>query len=68
MNKIKLSAATAAFALVIALSGCGQSAPPQSPEETRKAAAEAAKVEAEAKLDAIAKKEQAAKGEQEKPQ
>lgn len=68
MRNIGRSVTTAALALLLAISACGPSVPPQTPEETRKAAAEAAKVEAEARMDAIDKKEQAAKSAPEKPQ
>ena len=69
MNKLKQSQMTAALALTLTLGACGQSTPPQTIEETRAAAAESAKVEAEARMDALDKKKaEAAKRAEDKPQ
>jgi len=68
VKMLERSTRTAVLAVVLSLAACGPNAPPQTAEETRTAAAEGAKQEAEARMDATFKKEQAAKREQEKPQ
>jgi hypothetical protein len=63
VNKINQTAAVATFAALLAVSACGQDVPARTPTEIRSAAAEGAKAEAEARMDASYKREQTAKQE-----
>jgi hypothetical protein len=63
MNKLGYAAAGAAVAVLLFVSACGQSAPAQTPDEIRSHAAEGAKAEAEARMDATYRREHPDNGE-----
>jgi hypothetical protein len=63
VNKISQPAAVAAFAALLAVSACGQDLAGRTPTAIRSAAAEGAKAEAEARMDATYQREQTAKQE-----
>lgn len=61
MNAILRCGSTAAAVLLLQLGGCGNASPPPDAAEVRKSAAEGAKHEAEARMDAIYDREQSRK-------